>query len=104
MAKDNPLTKPIHMNITPLKIEEFVEKLAKDDAFRSEMQNNTLVTLQSYGIEVAADQLFSPVVLPPKSELLAALEKIKKSREADIVFFMGFLGLVFKPAPMPHPK
>ena len=59
----------VEISINPDRTDEFVDRLANDEAFRRALEDRPAETLAEYDISVSPDLLAAPVSLPPREEI-----------------------------------
>lgn len=71
--KDSPTVR-ISSELMPREAIEFLQRLAFDDDFRSDLQRRPKATLRRFKINIPDELIPDDIVLPPKDDLRVAVE------------------------------
>jgi putative modified peptide len=85
---NQPPAHSAQMTISDKDARDFLERLAADDDFRAELQQDPVAFLREHGIEVDPANVPATVTLPPKADVEAFLAPLR----ARAVGAHGYLG------------
>jgi putative modified peptide len=83
-----PPRRNARITISDEEAHKFLDRLATDDDFRAELEQNPGAILRDHGIELDAENVPETVTLPPKDDIEAFLAPLK----ARMIGQHGYLG------------
>lgn len=88
------------ITINDAEAQEFLERLATDDDFRAELEQNAAEVLRNHGIELNPDDILESVTLAPKEEIEEFLEPLRTRQRAQYNW-LGFAIIYYVLGAMP---
>jgi putative modified peptide len=91
----------VRITISDEDARKFLERLATDDDFRAELEQNPAALLRDHGIELQPENVPETVKLPPKDEIEAYLVPTRTRQPEGVHGWLGFAILYYVLGAMP---